>query len=74
MIGAVETRGVHCGACGSAEVVTDTVEHRGWLWIAECRHCDHRWTRALGPTPEAAARPIARVLPGRRPAEVASAA
>jgi hypothetical protein len=69
--------GVRCGACESREVTVDQVEHGGWLWIAACRHCDHRWTRrmepALDPALTTAAHPTARMQPARR-AEVASAA
>lgn len=64
-----------CLVCGSREVHTDAVEQRGWVLLAECPHCDHRWTESLpdpAPTP---ARDIARVAPGvRRAPEVVSAA
>jgi hypothetical protein len=34
-----------CTVCGSPEVRRDAVEHGGLLLLAECAHCDHRWTR-----------------------------
>jgi len=35
-----------CGACGSRRVRVDAVEEPGGtLRLAECAHCDHRWTR-----------------------------
>jgi hypothetical protein len=63
-----------CVVCGSREVRTDAVEQRGWMLLAECPHCDHRWTQAL-PEPAVPARGPVRVPPceSRRP-EVASAA
>ncbi len=53
--------GVRCGACESHEVTVDEVEHDGWLWIAECRHCDHRWTKRVEPAVAEASRPVVRV-------------
>ena len=45
-----------CLVCGSTEVRTDEVVERGIVFLAECAHCDHRWT---SPLPE--------VAPDRRP-------
>jgi hypothetical protein len=63
-----------CIVCGSREVRTDAVEQRGWVLLAECPHCDHRWTQPLSDAP-APVRAPARVPSNalRRP-EVASAA
>jgi transcription elongation factor Elf1 len=36
-----------CLVCGSSEVRTDEVIDRGVVLLAECPHCDHRWTRTL---------------------------
>jgi hypothetical protein len=58
--------------CGSREVHSDAVEHDGWLVLAECARCDHRWTQPLreGPALVRALRSVgARAQP-----EVASAA
>ncbi len=61
-----------CMVCGSREVHTDEVELHGRVLLAECPHCDHRWTR---PLPEGGAREAATVRPiVRRVPEVASAA
>jgi len=73
-----------CLVCGSREVRTDEVAdggpwqprtHRGWVLLAECRHCDHRWTRPLPDEAAARAAPVRR-RPAREAAdaEVASAA
>ncbi len=56
-----------CRVCGCDEVCTDDVLDQGWLQLAECPRCDHRWTscgapptrtiharRALRPEPEVA--------------------
>jgi len=65
-----------CLVCGSREVHTDAVEQRGWVLLAECPHCDHRWTQPLPePAPAPASRGVLRVAPGVRCApEVVSAA
>ncbi len=39
----------HCGVCRSADVRTDTVDASSngageFIHLAECGHCDHRWT------------------------------
>ena len=62
---------VRCLVCGSSEVRTDEVNHRGVLLLAECPRCQHRWTEDVIPAIPAPAqvRPLAR--PRR---EVASAA
>jgi hypothetical protein len=59
---------VRCLVCGSSEVRTDEVNHRGLLLLAECPRCQHRWTEDAIPAP-AQVRPLVRT---RR--EVASAA
>lgn len=33
-----------CLVCGFTEVQTDEVIDRGWVLLAECRRCSHRWT------------------------------
>ncbi len=33
-----------CRVCGCNEVRTDEVLEQGWLQLAECPRCDHRWT------------------------------
>jgi hypothetical protein len=33
-----------CPVCGSQEVMHDEVAESSTLQLAECRHCDHRWT------------------------------
>ena len=38
-----------CAVCGFTEVITDEVVDRGWILLAECPHCDHRWTETLAP-------------------------
>ena len=62
---------VRCLVCGSSEVRTDEVKHRGVLLLAECPRCDHRWTEDAIPEIPAPAqvRPLSRL---RR--EVATAA
>jgi len=58
-----------CSVCGSREVRIDAVEQSGWLLLAECPRCDHRWTqRFAGATARAAVKVAA---PGP---EVANAA
>ncbi len=66
-------RGAACAVCGSRELRTDAVEQGGWLLLAECPRCDHRWTQPLreAPAPPRAAVRVA--APAARP-EVASAA
>ena len=71
-----------CVVCGSREVTTDEVADvaQRWVLLAECPHCDHRWTESVGaPTVSAAVRPPARVpgpvvVRGRPAREVADAA
>lgn len=41
--------GVRCRVCGSPEVRTDRVLDGDELWLAECGHCDHRWTARAAP-------------------------
>ncbi len=61
-----------CQVCGFSEVFTDEVIDRGWLLLAECPRCDHRWTERArpaiafdAPSPRGAVAP-ARVAPRRR--------
>lgn len=61
-----------CLVCGSSEVRTDEVEDRGWILLAECSRCDHRWTRWEQPGAAPAALPARPALCAAR--EVASAA
>ena len=63
--------GPACAVCGSREVRLDAVEHGGWLLLAECPRCDHRWTQ---PHRELALRAPVRVASGALRAEVANAA
>ena len=42
-----------CLVCGFTEIRTDEVVDGGWVLLAECPRCDHRWTE----------RPPARVAP-----------
>jgi hypothetical protein len=61
-----------CLVCGSSEIRTDEVIDRGVLLLAECRHCDRRWT---GPPEPTRAPLVVRVRPVRREfREVAGAA
>ena len=65
--------GLRCPVCRSAEVALDAVE-RGpqvWMELAECGHCDHRWTR---PEPPRAVRGLLRVPAGGANGEVVRAA
>ena len=63
-----------CLVCGSSQVRTDEVVDRGLVLLAECSHCDHRWTRSL-PDGAAPAHGVSQVRPGLRVVrEVASAA
>jgi len=50
-----------CAVCGSREVRRDAVEHGGWIELAECSRCDHRWTQRL-----------CEAIPARAPLRVAS--
>jgi hypothetical protein len=59
-----------CPVCGAREVESDAVEHAGWLLLAECARCDHRWTQRLA---EAVVPRVVRVAAAKRP-EVANAA
>jgi hypothetical protein len=63
-----------CLVCGCSEVRTDEVVDRGFLLLAECPRCDHRWTHGA---PEGArgAHTVQSVRPALRVVrEVASAA
>ncbi len=33
-----------CRVCGFSEIRTDEVVDRGVVFLAECPHCEHRWT------------------------------
>ena len=68
-----------CVVCGFTEVFTDEVVDRGWVLLAECPHCDHRWTEALtaplaaeAPAPRATSAPAQVAQPARRRAPVAA--
>jgi hypothetical protein len=63
---------VACAVCGSRDVSIDAVERGGWLLLAECVRCVHRWTQPVRDAP-APARALARVGVRAQP-EVASAA
>jgi len=65
-------RELSCAVCGSQDVQSDAVEHGGWLLLAECPRCDHRWTQALR-EPPALVRAAVRAGAVVRP-EVANAA
>ncbi len=66
----VERTLVRCLVCGCSEVHTDEVFDHGWLLLAECPRCDHRWTRSDAPPARTIrARPAVHLRP-----EVASAA
>jgi hypothetical protein len=62
-----------CAVCGSREVETDAVEHGGWLLLAQCPRCDHRWTQALYEPPALVRAAVRAGVREVRP-EVASAA
>lgn len=48
----VDRTRLRCRACGFGEVRSDEVLDRGWVLLAECAHCDHRWTvRETTPAP-----------------------
>jgi hypothetical protein len=36
---------IRCLVCGCTEVRTDYVHDLGWIFLAECPRCDHRWTK-----------------------------
>ena len=68
-----------CLVCGFTEVSTDEVIDRGWLLLAECPRCDHRWTqcgpaplRVSAPAPRASAAPAQLPAPWRPRATAAS--
>ena len=44
----VERTLTRCLVCGCSEVRTDEVLDLGWVFLAECPRCDHRWTRVGG--------------------------
>jgi transcription elongation factor Elf1 len=45
--------GTACVVCGSREVRIDAVEQAGWLLLAECPRCEHRFTQPLREAPRA---------------------
>jgi uncharacterized Zn finger protein len=47
---------VRCRVCGFAEVHTDHVVDRGFVLLARCGRCDHRWTARLTGRPPAPVR------------------
>lgn len=68
-----------CLVCGFTEVSTDEVVDRGWVLLAECPRCDHRWTESPGaplsagaPAPRATPAPAQVPAPARRRAPVAA--
>src|SRR5262245_1026360 len=63
-----------CLVCGFRELRTDEVVERGWLLLAECPRCEHRFTQALpGPAELApAARAPERAAPARPGAAAAA--
>lgn len=73
-----------CLVCGCKEVRTDEVHDHGWVLLAECARCDHRWTARMNPEEPMVSRipsqhpsPSVRTVRPSRPArvrEVASAA
>jgi hypothetical protein len=54
--------GAACAVCGSHEVRTDAVEQSGWLLLAECPRCEHRWTQPLREASRAPVRVAAAAL------------
>jgi hypothetical protein len=64
--------------CGFSEIRTDEVIDRGVIFLAECPHCEHRWTSlepiavasepAISPVPARHQRVAARVAREDRPA------
>ena len=56
-----------CTVCGFTEVFTDEVVDRGWVLLAECPRCDHRWTES-GAAPLAVSAPAPRATPA--PAQI----
>jgi hypothetical protein len=69
---------LRCQVCGFSEICTDEVVDRGVVFLAECPHCEHRWTSlepiAVADVPEIAPAPAryqrvtARVAREDRPA------
>jgi hypothetical protein len=62
---------VRCPCCSGTEVRTDEVVDRGRLYLAECPHCEHRWTSRTAIAPPALPHPAGRGVLAR---EAASAA
>ena len=52
-----------CLVCGCKEVRSDEVHDRGWVLLAECARCDHRWTARMDPT-----EPLVSRIPSSHPA------
>lgn len=47
-----------CGVCGCESLRIDEVAFQGWMLLAECPRCQHRWTEALSDsTPTRRSRP-----------------
>lgn len=69
----LSSRAAACAVCGSREVRTDAVEQGGWLLLAECPRCDHRWTQRLSEAWTPARAPVRAAAVAVRP-EVANAA
>ncbi len=77
MDSAIRTQG-RCLVCGFSEIRTDEVVDRGVVFLAECPHCEHRWTSlepiAVAAVPESSPAPTryqrvaARVAREDRPA------
>ncbi len=67
-----------CLVCGFSEIRTDEVVDRGVVFLAECPHCEHRWTSLepiavalvpeVSPAPARYPRVAARVAREDRPA------
>jgi hypothetical protein len=64
-----------CRVCGFSEIRTDEVVDRGVVFLAECPHCDYRWT-SLEPITAASVPPTAgdQRVPARVVREVLPAA
>jgi hypothetical protein len=60
-----------CPVCGFAEVRTDEAIDREIVFLAECPHCEHRWT-SRAPIPPG--RPLVRAGRTAHVREAASAA